>query len=756
MKGWKKWILSAICAVCAVAGVAALQVNNGLTADAAVAAEYTVVDDSFFIKIGNEYAPNGNFNLWITIPSLDTGDKESKVSFDGVNLSQVMDNFGFFDKVKIGDKSLREYGCTSFWENSIGFNDSDWGNMPKNNVHFYCHADPALWSAAVDNGEVVFNKTEVTVEKGALIPGYAYLNGDNNAKVYRAGCDYVMEASGANYGIETHGMTDVEELSYVQGHDGTCGYFGVSLVGDDFLGDGTQLLASDSGQYKFVHFANNLLVNGETGKVKYYGLYNLGEAGMGYYSFQIYLTAEEVTSITIPAGTKFPSRALTTLNANNNAWPVVVYETQTDKTFYKNAEGKFVSFEGYAAQKGEELTELYNEKVAAEYFAEDVAAMETAIANAQTAMNAATAIAGVDEAFAAAKAVLDSVETKSMILDGAKAALDGYKAEEGYFRAAEVAERAEIVATAKTALDSAADKQSVESAVAAAKAAIDGLKTAAQYADEELAEEKAAAKTAIEGYCANVVYLEEQAALRAEAVSAGLSALAAAKSSEEITAAVENVKTAIDGLETKSAIVDAAKAELSAYKAEEGLYREAEAAERAALIATAYSAMENATAQAAVNQAVETAKTAIDGLKTDAELDAEEKAAADAVLAGEKEIALSKVNELKASVDYSKYTSENQMQINNLYKAVKALIEEALTAEEIAAAVAAFETDLVDVPTKETENNGNDSVLPDGDDAEEKSPLAALGCASSVGIVGMAALTCLLGAAVCFKKGKEE
>lgn len=755
MKGWKNWILSAICAVCALAGVATLQVNNEVTADAAVAAEYTVVDDSFFIKIGNEYAPNGNFNLWITIPSLDTGDKESKVSFDGVNLSQVMDNFGFFDKVKIGDKSLREYGCTSFWENSIGFNDSDWGNMPKNNVHFYCHADPALWSAAVDNGEVVFNKTEVTVEKGALIPGYAYLNGDNNAKVYRAGCDYVMEASGANYGIETHGMTDVEELSYVQGHDGACGYFGVSLVGDDFLGDGTQLLASDSGQYKFVHFANNLLVNGETGKVKYYGLYNLGEAGMGYYSFQIYVTAEEVTSITIPAGTKFPSRALTTLNANkanNNAWPVVVYETQTDKTFYKNAEGKFVSFEGYAAQKGEELTELYNKKVAADCFAEDVAAMETAIANAQTAMNAATTIAGVDEAFAAAKAVLDSVETKAAILDGAKAALDGYKAEEGYFRAAEVAQRAEIVAAAKTALDSATDKKAVESAVDAAKTAIDGLKTAAQYADEELAEEKANANAVIEGYCANVVYLEEQAALRTEAVNAGLAAVAAAKSSEEITVAVESVKTAIDGLETKSAIVAAAKAELDAYKAEEGLYREAEAAERAALIATAYSAMESATAQAAVNQAVETAKTAIDGLKTDAELDAEEKAAADAVLAGEKEIALSKVNELKASVDYSKYTSENQMQINNLYKAVKALIEEALTAEEIAAAVAAFESDLANVPTKETGNNGNGCVLPDGDtDAEQSS-----GCASSVGVAGVAALTCLLGAAVCFKKGKEE
>ena len=755
MKGWKNWILSAICAVCALAGVATLQVNNEVTADAAVAAEYTVVDDSFFIKIGNEYAPNGNFNLWITIPSLDTGDKESKVSFDGVNLSQVMDNFGFFDKVKIGDKSLREYGCTSFWENSIGFNDSDWGNMPKNNVHFYCHADPALWSAAVDNGEVVFNKTEVTVEKGALIPGYAYLNGDNNAKVYRAGCDYVMEASGANYGIETHGMTDVEELSYVQGHDGACGYFGVSLVGDDFLGDGTQLLASDSGQYKFVHFANNLLVNGETGKVKYYGLYNLGEAGMGYYSFQIYLTAEEVTSITIPAGTKFPSRALTTLNANkanNNAWPVVVYETQTDKTFYKNAEGKFVSFEGYATQKGEGLTELHNKKVAADCFAEDVAAMETAIANAQTAMNAATTIAGVDESFAAAKAVLDSVETKAAILDGAKAALDGYKAEEGYFRAAEVAQRAEIVAAAKTALDSATDKKAVENAVDAAKTAIDGLKTAAQYADEELAEEKANANAVIEGYCASVVYLEEQAALRAEAVNAGLAAVAAAKSSEEITAAVERVKTAIDGLETKSAIVDAAKAELDAYKAEEGLYREAEAAERAALIATAYGAMESATAQAAVNQAVETAKTAIDGLKTDAELDAEEKAAADAVLAGEKEIALSKVNELKASVDYSKYTSENQMQINNLYKAVKALIEEALTEEEIAAAVAAFESDLANVPTKETGNNGNGCVLPDGDtDAEQSS-----GCASSVGVAGVAALTCLLGAAVCFKKGKEE
>lgn len=755
MNGLKKWILSALCVGCAFAGVATLNVNNEVTADAAVATEYTVVEDSFFIKLGDEYKAGGNFNLWFTIPTLDTGDVTGEVSFAGVDFAKVMDGLGFFDKVKIDGVSLRDYGCTGFWKNSIGFDDSSSGHTPRSNVHFYCSANRSI--AQKDIASVDFGTAVVTLEEGALIPGYAYLSGGEDAKLYRAGCDYKMTAaSSANYGIETRGLTDVEEMAYVQGHDGKNGYLGVSLYGDDFLADGVQTPINEDTKHRFKHFATSVLVNGQASLVNYGGLYNLGTAGIGYYSFVIYPTAEDVESVTIPAGTLFPARAMTTLHvnpANNNAWPVVLYEIQTTKTFYKNAEGKFVAFEGYAEKKGAELTAMYEEKVEAGCFTSDVLAMEEAIASAKTEMNAATDIAGVDAAFAVAKAAIENVASRATVVEAAKAELEGYKSETDYFRAEEEAQRVEIVANAIATMGVATEKVEVETALANAKTAIDGLKSAAQYADEELAEEKADANAAIIGYLADVVYLEEQAALRTEAVNAGLAAVVAAKNSAEITAAVEGAKTAIDGIKTKASIVDTATAELNAYKAEEGLYREAQVSARLAAIATAVAGFETAASETEVQELVATAKTTIDGLKTDAELTAEEKAAADAEFAEEKQIALEKVNEIKASVDYTKYSSESQAQINALYKTAKTLIEEAMNADEITAAVTAFEAEIAKLPTIETNagNNANDSALPDDANA---SPLA--GCMSTVG-VGSAAILCVLGAAaLCVKKGKEE
>jgi hypothetical protein len=296
----------------------------------------------------------------------------------------------------------------------------------------------------------------------------------------------------------------------------------------------------------------------------------------------------------------------------------------------------------------------------------------------------------------------------------------------------------------------------VETAVATAKAGIDALKSAAQYADEELAGEKAAAKSEIEDYLADTAYLEEQATVRAEAVAAGLEAVVAAKNSEEIALAVTTAKAAIDALETKASIVDAAKAELDAYKAEEGLYREAQATERAGYIATAESAIDNATTQVAVVEAVATAKAAIDTLKTDAELTAEEQDEANRVLAGEKEVALEKINELKASVVYTKYTAENQAKINDLYKTAKSLVEDALTSEEINAAYAAFETELNKVPQIEENGDGNNDVTPDDESNAGMDIMAQLGCTSVVGVSGIAVLTLVLGAGLCMKKRKED
>ena len=770
MKNLKKWILSIMCAACAFAGVATLQSKQEVaTASAAVATSYEVVDTAIMAKIHNEYIPNGNFSLYLIMDDLDMGGKEGSVAFS-VDLAEEFNKLGFFDKVKIGNKTLREYGCTGFYNKAaIGINEKPSEEVPHNHIRLYCHADPDLWTAAHNSGEISFS-SDVTIAEGTLIPGYSYLNGDVNATLYRAGCEFVTTASTANYGVTTYGETDIESVEYVQGHDGSSGYLGVSLFGDDYLGDGVQVEVNQNYKHQFTSFTSTIELNGMTDKSTYYGLYNLGDAGKGYFSFQISIPEDELETITIPAGTLFPAKALNKLPECNllpsgvYAYPLIVYRTQTTQTFYRTEDGKYLSFYAYSEGIKKEVEETYNAKIA-DCFAEDAVALNNAYAAAQEALNNATTIEEVEAAYNDAKAVFDVVLTKTETISAAKADLDSYKAEEGYYRDAEKATRDGLVAEAKAVIENATTKAAIETAVATAKTAIDGLKTAAQYADEELADDKAAAREAINGYKADVVYLNDEAAVRAAAIEEGLAAVAAAKNEEEIAAAVEAVKATVDALVTKEAVCTTAKEEVSKYKAEEGLYREAQAAERASIVANAEAEIENATTQEAVMMAVAEAKAAIDALKTDAELTEEEKDAANKVLAQEKQAALDKINEIKAAVDYSKYSAENQTTINNLYKTAKSLVEDALNSNEIDAAVAAFETEIGKIPQKEagnTEDSGDDSATatPDDDATANNSAtniLAQFGCSAVVGASSVMALTIALGAAgLCAKKRKED
>ena len=766
MRKISKWILSALCATCAFAGVVTLQGGQEMTtASAAVATEYTTVETTVMARIEDVYVGNGNFSLYLLVPELDTGNKKAEVSFAGVDLASAFNKLGFFDNVKIGEKTLRELGCTGFWMNSIGINAKEVGAFPYNHLQLYCTADVDTWKAAYNAGEVKFGTSTVTVAEGTLIPGYAYLNGDENAKLYRASCEFetrVEDPQLINYGLASYAKTDIEAFEYVQGHDGACGYLGVSLEGDDYLGDGVQVVSNQNYKNHFNSFVNTISLNGQLNTydgnikdytlAKYYGLFNLGEKGKGYYSFATTIHENDLESITVPAGTLFPSKALNGLVELNGTYPVIVFETQTTQTFYKNAEGKYVSFEGYLKSAKADVQATYEAKIA-DCFAEDVATLESAIATANAGLNSANSIADIDVVYMEAKAVFGSVLTKTEVAVVAKADLDDYKAEEGYFRDAENATRADFIAEAKAVIDGATTKAAIETVVVTTKTKIDGLKTAAQYADEELADDKAAAREEINGYQANVAYLEEQAAVYAEAVETALAAVASAKNAEEIAAAVTGMKTTVDTLETKESIVDAAKAEINGYKAEEGLYREKEANRRAEVVGIALEMIDNATTQAAINEAVESAKVKIDTLKTAAELTEEEKNAANEALAQDKQDALDKINEIKAGVDYSKYSAENQAKINDLYKAAKDLVEDALTEGEIRAAVSAFETEIAKVPQLETNDNNND-VGPEGG---ANGIMAQLGCASVVGVSGVTALTLALGfVGLCMKKRKED
>ncbi len=749
MRKFSKWILSALCAVFAFVGVATLQKSEEVTASAAVATEYQVVDSAIMATIGNEYIPNGNFSLYILIPELDMGGKTGEVTFP-LDMAQEFNKLGLFDKVKIAGKSLREYGCTGFYNNSaIGINEKPAEQVPHNHIRLYCHADPEIWTAAHNSGAVSFS-SDVTVEEGALFPGYAYLNGDANATLYRAGCTFVKTASTANYGMTSYGETDVESMEYVQGHDGNSGYLGVSLKGDDYLGDGVQVEINQNYKHQFNSFISTIELNGMKDKATYYGLYNLGEKGKGYYSFQVSIPEGELETITIPAGTLFPARALNNLpNANllpsgAYGYPLIVYRTQTTQTFYRNAEGKYVSFDAYLASAKADVQATYDAKVA-DCFAEDKATLDNTVATAKAALESATSIADIDAAYGAAKAVYASVLTKTEAVTAATEELNAYKAEDGYFRDAEKAQRDGFVAAAIANLPIATTKAALADIVSTAKASIDGLKTAVQYADEELAIVKAAAREEINGYCADVAYLFEQNAARVAAINAGLTAVADARTEDEITAAIATVTATIDGLETKESIVNAAKAEVNAYKADV-VYRDAQASMREGMIAEALAEIDGATTQENVNKAVARAKERMDTLKTDAELTAEEKEAADQALAVEKQMALDQINAVKATVIYKDYTKENQAQINTLYKAAKDKVANALTSEELTAAIAEFTAEIESLPKVEKVDDTNPT--------DSANPL--MGCSSVVGMSAMTALTVALGAVAFAKKRKEN
>ena len=749
MRKFSKRILSALCAVFAFVGVATLQKGEEVTASAAVATEYEVVDSAIMATIHNEYIPNGNFSLYIIIPELDMGGKTGQVDFT-MNLADEFNKLGLFDKVKIAGKSLREYGCTDFYNNyAIGINEKPAAEVPHNHIRLYCHADPEIWSAAHNSGAVSFS-SDVTVEEGALFPGYAYLSGAEGATLYRAGCTFVKTSSTANYGMTSYGETDIESVEYVQGHDGNSGYLGVSLKGDDYLGNGEQVEINQNYKHQYNSFTSTIQLNGLNDKANYYGLYNLGEKGKGYYSFQVSISETELESITIPAGTLFPARALNGLPQANllpsgvYGYPVIVYRTQTTQTFYKNAEGKYVSFDAYLASAKADVQATYETKVA-DCFAEDKATLDSTVATAKAALEVATTIADIDAAYGAAKAVYASVLTKTEAVTAATEELNAYKAEDGYFRDAEKAQRDGFVAAAIANLPTATTKSALADVVAGAKAQIDGLKTAVQYADEELAMVKAAAREEINGYRANVAYLFEQNAARVAAINAGLTAVADARTEDEITAAIATVKATVDALETKESIVNAAKAEVNAYKADV-VYRDAQASMREGMISDALFEIDGATTQENVNKAVARAKERMDTLKTDAELTAEEKEAADQALAAEKQMALDQINAVKATVIFKDYTTENQAKINTLYKAAKDKVANALTSEELTVAIAEFTAEIESLPKVEK--------VDDTKPADSANPL--MGCSSVIGMSAMTALTVALGAVVFARKRKEN
>jgi len=247
------------------------------------------------------------------------------------------------------------------------------------------------------------------------------------------------------------------------------------------------------------------------------------------------------------------------------------------------------------------------------------------------------------------------------------------------------------------------------------------LKTAAQYADEELAPVKASAKSEINGYVDADAYFAEQQTEIAAAKEIGLAAVTAAKSEEEIAAAVAATKAAIDMVETKAALIAAAKSELENYKADVVYVSEA-SAQKNNLILAGKTTLEGATSQADLQEKLAAVKAEIDELS-------------DAY-----QMAHAQVNEAKAQIVYDYYSAENQAKINELYKAVKIAIDEATTMDALDGVVRAFIEDL----------NAVEKIVPQTTDIGSEK-----GCGSVVGGMGAAVVALLAMGFVCARKRED-
>lgn len=716
MTKMKKFILGAAMLGCFAMAGGVLAQENQTVASANETTQYTIVDTPLTIHITNDYIPNGNFSIYMSLPQTDAS---SKTSIAVNNLATVLDKFGFYDNIMIGDKTLKELGFQYTWSDMITYGEGE----PQNIVRIPCHTEnKEEWQALNDSGEIQFSggilKNNITVKEGFMLPGYTYFTGAENPIVYRASCDYeTVRTANIAYDRQTFGKTDVEDMKVTQAWDeaSTSTYIGVSLDGDDYLGDGEMIFENENHFHFYANdYKETVLVNGDNALVSYYGIFNLNEAGKGYYSFRISIPESEVQTITIPAGTRFPTRAMESMkkiNGNNTVY--ILFETKTDKTFVNTGDG-FVLLDEYADVVKEQLTSARAEKPDELYFGEDVTKMNNALAKAESELltaNSADVILAIKEE---CLAVFNSAAPKTEIVKTAKAQLDAYKAEEGYYRAEETALRAQYIDEAKATIDNAGNAEIVENAVALAMSKIDELKTAAEYADEELAPEKSMASEKVETYLADNVYFLEERELIAAAKEEALAAIAAAKTKEEILSARDAFTQVMDSFTTKESYVQEAKDELTAYTV--GVVGVE------LIVNGAFSSMEIVDSKVALDALVSSAKAAVDEKKN-----------------GSVQAAKDAINAKKASVLFNEYSESNQAVINALYKAAQDAIKNAKTQADLDRAVANFISGI----------DALEKLAPEKESSGKKG-----GCGSIVGLTTLGVLACA-GAALLGKK-KED
>ena len=312
----------------------------------------------------------------------------------------------------------------------------------------------------------------------------------------------------------------------------------------------------------------------------------------------------------------------TTDDPSNDTQQTEANELEEAKAAAKTALESYVNSENY---RGTEKTLL-----------------ETAIADGKTAIDAATTSADITSALNSAKALIDAIKTDAVLTaeelvaakNTAKTVLEGYATAENY-RDAQKAELATAIANGKSAIEAATDITAVSTALTTAKSAIDEIKTDAELMAEELLSAKNTAKAELDIYVNATDYRAEQQTALATAIADGKAAIEASADITAVNISLANAKVIIDGIKTNAELTAEelvtakadAKTALDTYVSV-GDYRTEQQSTLATAISNGKSAIDAATDITAVSTALANAKAVIDEIKTDAELTAEELAAA--------------------------------------------------------------------------------------------------------------------------------
>lgn len=259
----------------------------------------------------------------------------------------------------------------------------------------------------------------------------------------------------------------------------------------------------------------------------------------------------------------------------------------------------------------------------------------------------------------------------------AKAEVANYKNKSDY-RQEQQQELEAAIAVANQAIDAAATVDELNSAVANAKEVMDMIKTDAEFTAEEnaaLAKVKADAKAELARYKNMSDYREQQQAELKALIESGNSSIDEAADAEEVTRALADAKAAMDSVRTSAQVAEdeAQQAQAAFEKAKSDAvtelenyknasdYRYTQRKELSEQIGAGKANIEAAENIAAVERALANAKSAIDRIKTSAQLDEEESLAVEVALAN------AKIN-AKASLESYRQISDYRYAERKLFK----------------------------------------------------------------------------------------